>query len=159
MIDKLITDIIEICSAKGLTIGLAESCTGGLISEMITSISGSSKVFKGAIISYSNDIKESLLNVSKITLIVHGAVSKETAIEMVLGCKETIMADICLSVTGIAGPTGGTSEKPVGLVYIAIIVDNQKPLINKYIFKGDRAEIRKQSADEAIKLIHEAINN
>lgn len=157
MIDEHIKEIIDICSKRNLTIALAESCTGGMISEMITSISGSSKVFKGAVISYSNESKETLLNVSQKTLNEHGAVSSETATEMVLGCKDRLSADICLSVTGIAGPTGGTKEKPVGLVYIAVISNNKSPIVKKYIFKGDRTEIRRQTAHEAIKAIYEAI--
>jgi len=158
-INELITDIINVCSKKGLTIALAESCTGGMICEMITSVSGSSKVFKGGIVSYSNDIKESLLKVSKKTLIDHGAVSSETALEMVLGCKEQLSADICVSVTGIAGPSGGTKEKPVGLVYIALKFGGNKAMVKRYNFIGDRLEIRRHTAYEALKLIHQAISD
>ncbi|MBF0473568.1 MAG: CinA family protein [Nitrospirae bacterium] len=154
MIDK----IINICSSRGLTIGLAESCTGGMISEMITSVSGSSKVFKGAIVSYSDNIKESLLDVSKETLITYGAVSEETAREMVLGCRKKLLTDICVSVTGIAGPTGGSVEKPVGLVYIGLLVGRNIPLLRKYKFNGNRDEIRRQSAAAVIKLIYEALS-
>lgn len=107
-------------SEKKLTFATAESCTGGLISKRITDLAGSSAVYLGSIISYANEVKERLLGVSADTLKAYGAVSEETAIEMARGTRERLGADIAVSTTGIAGPGGGTDEKPVGLVYVAI---------------------------------------
>lgn len=104
---------------KKMTMGTAESCTGGLIAHKITSNSGSSSYFKGSIIAYSNEVKENILNVNSSTLEKYGAVSKQTVIEMVLGTLDTINCDIAIAVSGIAGPTGGTEKKPVGTIWIA----------------------------------------
>ena len=105
---------------KNLTFATAESCTGGLISKRMTDLSGSSRVYLGSIISYANEVKQNLLGVRKETLETYGAVSEETAIEMARGARERLGTDIAVSTTGIAGPGGGTDEKPVGLVYVAI---------------------------------------
>ena len=107
-------------SGNTQTIGLAESCTGGLVSFFITGVPGSSTVYAGGIVSYSNDVKESVLGVSRATLLSYGAVSRETAIEMARGVRQRLNVDVGLSVTGIAGPGGGSAEKPVGLVYVAV---------------------------------------
>ncbi|MBR1482386.1 MAG: CinA family protein [Ruminococcus sp.] len=105
---------------KHLTVATAESCTGGMVSERITRVSGASEVFGCGVCSYSNEIKEKLLGVQHDTLTVLGAVSAETAIQMAEGVKKLSGADITVSLTGIAGPTGGTAEKPVGLVYMGV---------------------------------------
>ena len=108
--------------AAGLTIACAESCTGGLLTSMLTDVSGSSSYVMGSVVSYSNDVKARVLHVSEETLAVYGAVSEETAREMAQSVRKLIHADIGVGITGIAGPDGGSTEKPVGLVYIAVSV-------------------------------------
>jgi nicotinamide-nucleotide amidase len=134
---------------KSLTISVAESCTGGLIGHIITSVPGSSAYFMGGIISYSNQAKCDLLSVSPETIKLYGAVSGETAIEMAKGVKERFNTDIGLSVTGIAGPDGGNIEKPVGTVYMGLVFDKE-PIAIRYLFKGDREQIKQQTAETAI---------
>ncbi len=123
--DTLQENVVELLCKKNLRLATAESCTGGLVSERITRVSGSSKVFECGICSYSNKVKESVLGVSGETLSVLGAVSAETAIQMAEGVKKLSGADIAVSTTGIAGPTGGTPEKPVGLVYCGVCTDDK----------------------------------
>ena len=142
----------NILIAKSLTISVAESCTGGLIGHMITSIPGSSAYFMGGIISYSNQAKLDLLGVSPETLKQFGAVSDRTAREMADGVKDRFKADIGLSVTGIAGPDGGTIEKPVGTVFMGIAFDEASFSL-KYLFKGTRSEIKHQTAETAMENI------
>ena len=108
------------------TIATAESCTGGLIGDRLTNVSGSSSYFKGGIVAYSNAVKEEAVGVSKATLESVGAVSEETALEMARGVREKLNADIGISTTGIAGPTGGTEEKPVGLVFVGLSFEGGK---------------------------------
>ena len=147
----------DILILKSLTISTAESCTGGLIGHLITSIPGSSKYFMGGIISYSNQAKCNLLGVSPDTLEQYGAVSEQTAKEMAMGVKEKFRSDIGISVTGIAGPDGGSIEKPVGTVYMGFVFDNE-PLAIKYIFKGNRSEIKQQTAETALENIRRYLN-
>ena len=123
--DTLQENVVETLMRKKLKVATAESCTGGLISERITRVSGSSEVFDCGICSYSNEIKHKILGVSEETLSVLGAVSAETAIQMAEGVKKLSGADIGISTTGIAGPTGGTPEKPVGLVYCGVCTKNK----------------------------------
>jgi nicotinamide-nucleotide amidase len=137
---------------KSLTIAVAESCTGGLIGHIITSIPGSSAYFLGGIISYSNQAKCDLLSVSPETIKLYGAVSGETAREMAKGVKARFNSDIGLSVTGIAGPDGGTKEKPVGTVYMGLAFDKE-PLSIRYLFKGTREQVKQQTAETAIENI------
>ncbi len=122
---KLAKTIIRSAKAKGLTIATAESCTGGWIAKYLTDIPGSSSVYKGSIVAYANEVKENLLGVSKETMIEHGAVSEQTAAEMVKNCAQAFSVDIAISVTGIAGPGGGTAEKPVGLVYMGLYIGGE----------------------------------
>ncbi len=151
-------DIIgKLLIQKSLTISVAESCTGGLIGHMITSVPGSSAYFMGGIISYSNQAKSDLLSISPDMLKQYGAVSGETAREMAKGVRERFNTDIGLSVTGIAGPDGGTKEKPVGTVYMGLSFD--KELISlKYLFKGTREQIKQQTAERAIENIRRYLN-
>ena len=123
--DTLQENVVETLMRKKLKVATAESCTGGLISERITRVSGSSEVFDCGICSYANEIKHKILGVSEETLSVLGAVSAETAIQMAEGVKKLSGADIGISTTGIAGPTGGTPEKPVGLVYCGVCTKNK----------------------------------
>ncbi len=141
---------------KGLTISVAESCTGGLIQKLITDVPGSSEYFLGGAVAYSNLLKQKLLNVSPQTLITYGAVSCETAREMARGIKELTGTNIGISTTGIAGPAGGTSEKPVGLVYIGLCT-KETLTAHKFLFKGTRQEIREQATNKAFELIKEII--
>ncbi len=123
--DTLQEKVVEALSAKNKKVATAESCTGGLVSERITRVSGASKVFDCGICSYSNEIKHKVLGVSEETLAVLGAVSAETAIQMAEGVKKLSGADIGISTTGIAGPDGGTPDKPVGLVYAGVCTENK----------------------------------
>jgi len=141
---------------KKLTLSLAESCTGGMIQEIITSYSGASEYFVGGVVSYSNEAKHNVLKVKNETLNKFGAVSKETAIEMVNGANKLFDTDISASITGIAGPSGGTKEKPVGTVFIAIFINN-KIINRKLSLSGNRENIRKKSAQVLFKLILESV--
>ncbi|QEK12215.1 competence/damage-inducible protein A [Crassaminicella thermophila] len=149
-------ELVEVVAKKLLekecSISFAESCTGGLISSKLTSISGISKCLDRSIVTYSNEAKVQELGVSLNTLEKYGAVSEETAKEMALGLKEKTKSDLCLAVTGIAGPTGGTKEKPVGLVYIAIAYEGNV-ICNKYNIWGDRNKIRNYTTMLALNMI------
>ncbi|MDO4164554.1 MAG: CinA family protein [Bacteroides sp.] len=118
-------EIGELLKAKNLSLSTAESCTGGGIAALITSVPGSSEYFKGGIVAYSNEVKMSLLHVSPKTLEQYGAVSCETVIEMVKGAMETLKTDCAVATSGVAGPGGGTPEKPVGTVWMAIAYKNE----------------------------------
>ena len=142
----------ELLSQRGWTLAVAESCTGGLLGHRITNVSGSSAYFEGGIISYSNEAKEAVLGVPREILIEHGAVSRETALAMARGARRVLGTDLAVSVTGIAGPTGGTPEKPVGLAYIALAAEGAE-LCDKHVWQGDRAANKEQSAEAALKLI------
>jgi nicotinamide-nucleotide amidase len=148
--------LIEALKSKGLRMSAAESCTGGMIGCMMTSVPGSSDVFLGTAVTYSNDAKERILGVKHQTLMDHGAVSMETASEMAKGSVEVYESDVAVAVTGIAGPGGATPEKPVGLVYIAV-ADGPRTVVTKNLFQGDRQSIRHQTAIEALKLLNELV--
>ncbi len=135
----------------GLTLVTAESCTGGLLGHRITNVSGSSDYYLGGVVSYSNDLKERLLGVRHETLVAHGAVSEETAREMAQGARRQMGGDVALAVTGIAGPTGGTPEKPVGLVYIALAAPGADAC-ERYVWQGDRVSNKEQSAEAALQM-------
>ena len=134
------------------TITCAESCTGGLCASMITKIAGSSSIFKGSVVTYCNDIKEQELNVKKTTMIKYGAVSPQTVSEMLDGVLIKFNADFAIAISGIAGPSGGTKEKPVGTVVIGIASKN-KQKITTYNFQGSREDIQIQAAKQAFKNI------
>ena len=124
--DNLSSVLIKELKKRKESLAFAESCTGGLLSSSITAISGSSQVFKGSIISYSNELKQSLLNVSEDIIEKYGAVSEEVAKIMVINAKEKLNADWSIAISGIAGPSGGSTDKPIGLVYIAIAGPNNQ---------------------------------
>lgn len=150
---------VELLKSKKLKLATAESCTGGLISKRITDVSGSSEVFEGGVVCYSNRFKENVLGVSPETLKKYGAVSRETAREMVKGVLSLTKADIAVAVTGIAGPSSDDTNKPVGLVYIAVS-DGKSTIVKKLLntFTGDvREQNRSISADTALEMIMEAI--
>lgn len=146
---------VELLKSKKLKLATAESCTGGLISKRITDVSGSSEVFEGGVVCYSNRFKENVLGVSPETLKKYGAVSRETAREMVKGVLSLTKADIAVAVTGIAGPSSDDTNKPVGLVYIAVS-DGKSTIVKKLLnnFTGDvREQNRNISADTALEMI------
>ena len=146
-------NIVKKLAKKKLKISFAESCTGGLLSSSITSISGSSKVFTIGLVTYSNQSKISLLKVNKKTILKHGAVSYETCLSMVKNLSKISKTNISVSVTGVAGPKGGTKQKPVGLVYIGIKRGN-KTIIRKNLFKNkNRYSIQKSTVNQAHKMI------
>lgn len=148
---------IKVLREKGLSVGFAESCTGGLIAKTVTDVPGASDVFLGGIVSYANSVKENVLGVRKETLDSVGAVSADTAMQMALGAREQLGADITVSVTGIAGPGGGTEEKPVGLVYMGACYGDLKIICEKCSFSGTRDEIRNQTAQHAFEIINSII--
>ena len=143
---------------RGWTLALAESCTGGLIGHRLTNIPGSSDYFLGGIVAYAYEAKERLLAVRHQTLYEHGAVSRETAIEMARGARLALGADVGVSVTGIAGPGGGLPDKPVGLTWIAVSTrDGERA--EQFLWKGDRLTNKEQSADAALDLILQTVKN
>jgi PncC family amidohydrolase len=137
---------------KGLKIATAESCTGGLIANRITNISGASEYFEAGLITYSNRAKTHFLGVPEVVLLEKGAVSHDVALLMAEGVKQAAGVNIGLSVTGIAGPTGGTIEKPVGTVYICISCTDGT-FVRRFLFDGNREAIKKQTSDAALMLI------
>jgi nicotinamide-nucleotide amidase len=153
LIDKTTLEkIANLLKEKRLTIAIAESCTGGLISNSFTNMSGSSEYFDRGIISYSNQAKMELLNVSKDLLEDYGAVSEQIAKAMAEGVRNTSKVDIGISTTGIAGPSGGSKDKPVGLVYIGISTIN-KTVVKKFLFSGDRLENKENTCNAALNMI------
>lgn len=150
--EKTLNNLSKILVDKNLKLSLCESCTGGLISKICTDYSGSSKWFLGSIVTYSNDMKE-VIGVNQETLEKYGAVSENTAQEMSLATLAFTNSDICLSVTGIAGPNGGSDEKPVGTVYFSYSDKYSSSITKKIIFKGSRKEIRYLAAKESIQII------
>ena len=150
--------IVRLLTKKKLAVSFAESCTGGLLASSITSISGSSKVFNMGLVTYSNNAKVKLLQVPKKTITKYGAVSYETCISMVKSLSKISKSNISISITGIAGPNGGTKEKPVGLVYIGL-KKGSKIIIRKNLFKNKkRISIQKKTVNETLKIIKTMIN-
>ena len=150
---KLSQKIVKLLTKKKLKISFAESCTGGLLSSSITSISGSSKVFTIGLVTYSNQSKISILKVPINIIRKHGAVSYEACLSMVKNLSKISKTNISLSITGIAGPKGGTKKKPIGLVFIGIKKDN-KTLVRKYLFKNKkRTTIQRAAVNKALNLI------
>jgi nicotinamide-nucleotide amidase len=144
--------VLELCRARGLTIATAESCTGGMVAERLTSVPGSSDVFVGAVVAYSNEVKARELGVPGDVLERFGAVSAETATAMASGARERLGADVAVSVTGIAGPGGGTEAKPVGLVYLHAESPSGARSAD-FVLPGDRATIRRRAAVTALHLV------
>lgn len=134
------------------TLAVAESCTGGLVSHLLTSVPGSSKYFLGAIVAYSNNVKISQLAVPKSLIMKHGAVSPEVARRIAENVRRKLKADVGAGVTGIAGPTGGTPVKPVGLAYIAVSTKAQT-VVRRVLFKGSRGVLKEKFADALLELI------
>jgi nicotinamide-nucleotide amidase len=148
--------VLDLCRARGLTLGTAESCTGGLVAGRLTDVPGSSDVFRGAVVAYANDVKEHALGVSPEVLADHGAVSAETAQAMAHGARAALGVDVAVAVTGVAGPGGGTEEKPVGLVYLhAVGPDGEHG--RRLDFPGDRETIRLRAAVAALHLVRRIV--
>lgn len=149
-------ELVEILTKKQYKITTAESCTGGLVAATIVNVSGASEVFQAGFVTYANEAKEKELGVKSETLKTYGAVSEKTAKEMAIGCAAHAKAQVGISTTGIAGPGGGTAEKPVGLVYIGCAV-RSNVYVEKNVFSGDRQQVRRQAADRAIGFALECI--
>jgi nicotinamide-nucleotide amidase len=148
--------LVDLLRARGLTLGTAESCTGGLVAARITDVPGSSDVFSGAVVAYSNEVKISELGVPAAVLDAHGAVSAETAAAMAHGARSRLGVDVAVSVTGIAGPDGGSAEKPVGLVYLhAVGPDGEQG--RRLDFPGDRETIRLRATVAALHLVRRIV--
>lgn len=147
--DTLEGAVGKLLTEKKLTIAIAESCTGGLLSNRLTNVSGSSRYFVMGLVAYSNSIKENILGVSKETLRKRGAVSKETALEMAKRVRSLAGTDIGVGITGIAGPGGSTKSKPVGLVYISIVTKTKR-MVKELRFKGSREEIKFQASQAVL---------
>ncbi|HWZ36229.1 MAG TPA: nicotinamide-nucleotide amidohydrolase family protein, partial [Mucilaginibacter sp.] len=145
--------ILNFMESRGLTLSAAESCTGGYISHLFTQHAGSSKVFFGGAVSYSNGLKESLLGVKEETLNRFGAVSEETVVEMVQGALRNFKSDYAIAVTGIAGPDGGTPDKPVGTIWIAA-ASAQKTVRKKFTFGSKRLQNIERSATAALFMLN-----
>jgi nicotinamide-nucleotide amidase len=150
--------VLELCRARGWTLATAESCTGGLVAARLTSVPGSSTVVQGGVVAYANEVKERELGVSSESLASHGAVSAEVAAAMARGARERLGVDVAVSVTGIAGPDGGTPEKPVGLVYLhAETPEGSRG--REFSFPGDRASIRARSVVGALHLVRRLLQS
>jgi len=145
-------EIGALLEAQGLTLATAESCTGGLVAHHITNTPGSSAYFWGGVVAYANEIKEGLLGVDPETLIAYGAVSEQTALEMARGARRRLGTSLAVSITGIAGPSGGTPEKPVGLVYIGLAAPDAE-ICQRHVWDGDRLANKERSAEAALALV------
>jgi nicotinamide-nucleotide amidase len=150
--------LVTLLKDQSGTLALAESCTGGMIATAITDISGSSAVFDRGFVTYSNAAKMDMLGVSASIIENHGAVSSECAAAMAEGALNNSVADITLSVTGIAGPGGGSDDKPVGLVHFGLITGSTDTKTQQIIFKGDRTSVRNQARDYALSMLIEALS-
>jgi nicotinamide-nucleotide amidase len=150
--------VASLLTRNGKTLGTAESCTGGLIASMITALEGASNFYKGGAVTYSNELKIDLLGVSPATLDKFGAVSAQTVEEMCLRARKRFCCDYTLAVSGIAGPMGGTPEKPVGLVYIGLAFPGGVQVVEKH-FRGDRARIQKAAALTALEMLRRKLLN
>ena len=149
--------IVSLLKKKKLKLAVAESCTGGMLSSAITSVSGSSKVFSMGLVTYSNQTKTNILKIPKHVIKKNGAVSVQSCLAMVNNLSKISKAKICISITGIAGPKGGSKQKPVGLVYIGVKI-GKKVIINKCNFKNNsRTFIQKQSVKKALNLLAKLI--
>jgi PncC family amidohydrolase len=151
-----LADLVErfagLCLERGVIVATAESCTGGLLAKLITDMPGSSGYFRGGVVSYSNEIKTLLLDVPEEQLTAHGAVSAQVARSMAIGARTRLASDVAVAVTGVSGPGGGTSVKPVGLTYVAV-ADAAGVEVRRFVWSGDRLENRESTARAAIELL------
>jgi PncC family amidohydrolase len=150
--DSRAAEVGKLLQRNRMTLATAESCSGGLLAHCITNVGGASRYFRGGVVAYSNEAKEALLAVPQEMLIEHGAVSEPVARAMAVGARIAFHADYGVGVTGIAGPGGGTDEKPVGLVYIAV-ADKDGTEVVRYVFDGGRESIKMRTAEQALELL------
>ena len=150
--NRVAENLVELLRARGLVCATAESCTGGGVGSAITSVPGSSAVFAGGVISYSNEVKRDVLGVSAEALERYGAVSPQVAEQMADGARRLLGTDLAVSLTGIAGPDGGSDEKPVGLVWFGLST-RDGTRTEKAIFRGDRAQVRAQAVVHALGML------
>jgi len=155
-IRQFASDVLARCRTAGLRVATAESCTGGLVAACLTEIAGSSDVVERGFVTYANAAKVELLGVRDATLERHGAVSAETAGEMLAGALARSPADLVVAITGVAGPGGGSAEKPVGLVFIGVQRRGRDAVIERHVFAGDRAAVREASLVRALGLLLDA---
>ena len=154
---KKLIKLIYLLRKKKLKLAIAESCTGGMLSSAITSVSGSSKIFTMGLVTYSNDSKISILKVPKKIILKHGAVSIQCCLSMVNNLSKISKSKVCVSITGIAGPSGGTKQKPVGLVYIGV-KNGKKVIVSKSQFKNrGRSSIQKATVKKSLELLLKTI--
>lgn len=151
------TSVLIAYRKRGLRIATAESCTGGMVAAALTDVAGSSDVFERGFVTYSNDAKQELIAVPPTILAKHGAVSAETAEAMARGALARSRADVAISVTGVAGPGGGSSEKPVGLVWFGVARKAGEISTVREVFSGDRAAIRQAAVARALELLEAAV--
>lgn len=151
-------DVGRLLTERGLTIASAESCTGGLLMHRLTNVPGSSSYFLGGVVAYSNPVKHSLLGVQENTLNVFGAVSEQVAAAMARGARGLLGTDLAVGITGIAGPDGGTPDKPVGLTYIALTASDMS-LVQRFVWDGDRVINKEESVEAALKIILTYLQN
>lgn len=154
--DGLNEEVVRLLAKNKMTISAAESCTGGLFAALITNVAGASEVINESFVTYADEAKMKLLGVKKETLSRHGAVSRETAREMARGLQERSGADVCVGITGIAGPDGGTKEKPVGLVYAGICM-NGKTEVVEMRHEGNREQVREKTCRAVLEYIKNSI--
>ncbi len=154
--EELARRIGDLCRAGGTTIALGESCTGGLVGHLITEVAGASAYLRGGVVAYGDEAKVALLDVPQAALHEHGAVSAQVAIAMAVGARQRLGADLGASVTGIAGPTGGTVQKPVGLTYVAV-ADAAGSEVRRYTWQGERSANKVSSARAVLELIAERL--
>ena len=154
----LVKELYTLLEEKHLTVGTAESCTGGTLGALLTHPAGASRYYLGGVISYANDVKKGLLGVKNGTLAAVGAVSEETAGEMAKGAKKALNTSIAVAITGIAGPGGESALKPQGLVYISTY-DGKELIVKRNLFSGDRATVRMKAAEEAPLMLIGAAKN
>ena len=145
----------KLMMARNWTLGTAESCTGGLVMHRLTNVAGSSAYVLGGVVAYSNQVKQSQLQVRHGTLMAYGAVSEQVAGEMATGLRALLHVDVAISITGIEGPGGGTAEKPVGLTYIGVAGPNDMLVVRQHIWNGDREAVKAASAEAALALVLE----
>lgn len=155
-LDALAARVLDACRTRRMLIGVAESCTGGLVAAALTDIPGSSDVVDRGFVTYSDRAKAELLGVPVPILVTHGAVSGETAAAMAQGVLAKSKVDLAVAVTGIAGPGGGSAEKPVGLVWFAVARRGREPRVERQIFSGDRKAVRAAATRRALELLAEA---
>lgn len=151
--DDLPRQVLDLCRAAGLKVATAESCTGGMVAAALTDVAGSSDVFERGFVTYANEAKSELLGVPMALIVAKGAVSEEVAYAMALGALTRSPVDLAIAITGVAGPGGGSAEKPVGLVWFGVARKSETVTTERQIFSGDRAAIRSAATHHALTLL------